>query len=303
MDEIEIKQEIKQEIKEEIFYDTLENEVDYDEVLDVMKFENDPIDSDEYEESSEYQPIHQSSHSNRASQRALNARNAITQPININCEKVYVQGEPEIYLPSPNQNNLRESSSDPLALYNTAPEPTTITTTISNPQPIAVHNTQLPFANSRRKFKKVRVVAARHVPPVKDLVQKTYSKKHKELPHVCTTCKKIYPSAPQLRDHERNCFKCKECNLIYGSIVHLANHMKRCRRRKGGEKNQLTKSQNRNPYVKSKSCNICSSTFLTDEEFEEHRKRNHIIPNAYACHLCDSKFDSEHEAHLHVNSH
>ncbi|XP_055310374.1 zinc finger protein 60-like [Sitodiplosis mosellana] len=293
MDGIEIKQEIKEEIQDD-YYHTRENEEDFNEsmLLEVIKYEDDDEDFDKYEEQ-RYQD-ERSSHF-----KVYCAENP---------EKVFVNGEPEIYIPTVQPTNYKESNSDPLYI---TPEPT-ITTTSASIAPV-IHNTQLPTAK-REEFKKFRVVRAVKdmksdlnlkvkVPPVKDLVQKTYSKKHKELQHPCTICRRIFSSVRLLREHERSCFKCKQCNLIVASMSHLVNHMKKCRRkRKDVLANASSKQHPRNSHVPDRSCNICSSTFQSVFELEEHQRRNHLTPNAYACHICDKKFDSESQAHIHISS-
>lgn len=274
MDEIKIKQEIKEEIQED-FYHTSNYEGNESMLLNVVKDEED---FDEYEDN---QPNYQDEDASSCSE---------------NTEKVFINGEPEIYIPiNVQQINFKEENSDPLDITPEQPTSTSM-------QPI-IRDIQM-TSEKRDNFKRIRVIRLmKEPPPVKDLVQKTYSKKHKEAPHSCTVCKKIFCSVHLLREHERSCFKCKQCNLIVSTMSHLVNHIKKCRRKEQNEPANSPKQIRHAGYVGSKSsCNICSFTFLSNKELVEHQRQNHATPNAYACHICDRKFDSETEALCHIST-
>lgn len=275
MDELQIKKEIKEEIQDD-FYHTSEYEDNESMLLNVVKDEED---SNDYEDN---QP---------------NYQDHFKMYCSGNTEKVFVNGEPEMHIPTNMQPiNNKEDNSDPLDITPERPTSASI-------QP-NLNNTQLTTGKCDN-FKKIRVVRALIPPPVKDLVQKTYSKKHKEAPHLCTICKKIFPSVYLLREHERSCFKCKQCNLIVANMTHLVNHMKKCRRKRQDEPtNSAPNKQMRHGGFmgRSKSCNICSFTFLSYKDLVEHQRQNHATPNAYACHICDKKFDSETEALSHIST-
>lgn len=278
MDEFQIKQEIKEEIQDD-FYQTTEYEDNESMLLNVVK------DEDDFNEYEDNQPNYQDEEDSRHSKVHCSE----------NTEIVFVNGEPEIFVPM-NIQQIKEDNSDPLDI---TPERSTSAAI----QPIIL-STPLTTEN-RESFKKIRVVRTmKKTPSVKDLVQKTYSKKHREAPHLCTVCKKIFSSANLLREHERSCFKCKQCNLIVANMSHLVNHMRKCRRKRRDEPTNLpsNKQTRHSRYMGNKSCNICSLTFFSYKELVEHQRQNHATPNAYACHICDQKFDSEIEALSHIST-
>lgn len=274
MDGITIKQEIKEEIQD-VLYDTDADDYKEPVLLDGIKFEKDQAEQfNDYDDVYEYHLNNRSGHSSK-----------------FNCEKVYVHGEPEVYNPT---SHHIENNSDPLALC-IAPETTATAASVRRQNASVVYDTHLTIANNQQNLNEFRVV------PVKNLVHRTYSKKQKEVPLACTTCKKNFASVSQLRDHGRNCFKCKKCNLFVASMTDLLDHIRKCRRRRKNENQNSSSKVQIRYHTKSTSCNICSLKFLSDEELVEH-KRSHLVPNAYACHLCESKFDSEQDAHLHLKN-
>lgn len=287
MNEIRVKQEIKQEIEEETHEDIQDNDIyNDDEIYDdemllrPLKFEEDDQDYCEYNEDS------QGSSSYFQNPCTVNSP---TKQNYTESENVYIDGEPEVCVTNFNHINQKECSiSDPLAIHNTITE--------SEPQP----------PQPTKILKKVKLVRIQNkIPPIKNLVQRTYSKRitKTDSHHVCTTCKKQFNDVAQLLTHERDCFKCRQCNLIFRSSLDLILHMKKCRRKDNLEVEHSEPNRLSRKYKKfnRKSCNICHATFAADEEKKEHLKKNHPSYGAYACHLCDKKFDSVERAHIHLN--
>lgn len=289
---------IKQEIKEELLDDIYTNSEEiYDEsmMLEMVKYEED-----------EDQPNDENLNTSEIYSKVIkpNQSNQVTCDDDnfVENDDLYVDGEREVFIANLNQNYSKESTSDPLA-FHAAPE--SIDTEVDPHK-----NSQLdpPSTDSNhKKVVRVRVLRTPKVPPLNKLVYKTYSQEHRTAPskrqiHSCSTCKKIFGNLNQLREHERNCFKCEQCNLIVISMEYLVNHLTKCRRKKDEHKLLSKRLQNTSGSIEKKSCNICYISFVSDDDMEEHQKQNHTIPNAYACHLCESKFDSEFEAHQHLGN-
>lgn len=51
------------------------------------------------------------------------------------------------------------------------------------------------------------------------------------------------------------------------------------------------------------ACDICILHFETEIELKSHREKvHHACPNAYACHLCEERFDSQRLAEDHLKN-
>lgn len=280
MNTYSIKKEIKEEIPDEIY----DNSDVYNEemLMQPWKFEND-IDYYETDEPNKQQ-FEDDDSFHRSNVYSVSDSKVSATENNIHCENVYVDGEPTIVLTNQIQNNEGASTSDPLAI------------------PVETQSYK-----ATKQLKKIKLV---HIPPVSHLVQKTYSKRNINDPKteqkpalkqfICSTCKNHFKSMSELQQHERICFKCKQCNLIFQDLKYLIKHMKKCQK-SVMQKRRNWRSEESNRSNK-KSCDICMTTFLFNEDLEEHRRKKHFVSNAYACHLCDSKFDSEDETHIHLKN-
>ncbi|XP_031620658.1 zinc finger protein 639-like [Contarinia nasturtii] len=285
MDEMYIKKEIKEEIPDEIQPNSQEDIPPETMLLNhLIKLEENDLN---------YEDLYNQGCSSLNNDYASNEDE---EP-----ESVYVDEEPEVFIA--NFPHDTKEVNDPLASTEQQEEP-------EQQQEEPGHQeaeVKPKFWSSDVKMRKVRVI---RTPPLKNLVKKTYSLQHRMasksqirtsgLPGTCNscrTCKKSFESVTHLRQHELACFKCKHCNLIVISLNYLVHHMAKCRRKIDTSKS-VSKGRS-NGGLNKKSCHICYAK-CTNEEMEEHLKRNHLIPNAYACHLCDCKFDSEFEAHQHL---
>lgn len=289
MNEFRIKQEIKEEVPDDI-YDNSDVYTD-DMLMHPWKYE-DEID---YYKTDEPNQRKFKNDDNFHRTNVDSVSNSKSTETNIHCENVYVDGEPSA-VPT-NQTQLNEQSgctADPLAIP--IPIPISIQKGIDSEAFNASEN------KTAKPLKKIKIV---HVPPVRDLVQKTYSKRSTNDPKPaqkfnCSTCKRSFRSTFELLLHEAACFKCKQCNLIFKDSECFNKHMKTCKQTVVRKK--LSWRNEQSTASKRKSCNVCMTTFMFDEDLEEHRKIKHFVSNAYACHLCDSKFDSEDEAHIHLKN-
>lgn len=278
MNGINVKQEIKEEIHDEIF-----NEIDYNEVyndemlLQSLKFENDEQEYYEYN----------NGHTNE-SDLTPNNENTSPKPDNVESEDVYIDDELEVCV-----QNFDQNIKDPLEIHTTIAE--------SKPE---TEDQPIP-KKSLKKVKLVRV-SVKKFQPVKNLIQRTYSKQKttSNISHTCATCKKQFDTNAELVEHKNLCFKCYKCNLIFANIsrAKFKRHLIICMKKT--ETNALIKgrisTKIENPLVKS--CNVCHTTFALQTEMEEHLKQKHPSYAAYACHLCDKKFDSFVNAHYHLNN-
>lgn len=223
-------------------------------------------------------------------------------------ENIYIDGEPEVSIDkfkTLKNYHSKGVESDPLALHTT---------------PFDEQENQ---SDSTPKAEQKMVTRYKKVVPIKNLVNRTYSKstdgtnniQTKYLQYECDVCCLSFSNPSTFQQHRDNCFvKCKDCNLIFKEKEELVAHVDTfCPLRV--KRTLLTSSypsryQQRwkrqkvvnpgYPRPETKSCNICCIELESVEQLEEHRKQNHFMPNAYACHLCDEKFDSNHEARSHL---
>lgn len=331
---------IKAEIKEEIPDDYFDNETSNNRNVTSQLINIDEIKTDYYqfqepEEYSFHPDEEDSSDSDDYSVRIPAKRNLIE------CENVYVDGEPEVSINHFNgltSNRSKEDACDPLdplAIHTPAERPNGQQNHSQQTHSQSNHSQQIhsqqthsqqihsqPNHNHQPNIQQNHYVQAKRLnvlrilkaPPVKDLVNRTYSSKCRKLNTdtqlVCRTCKKSCLNANDLLEHRRICnstkHKCHSCNLIFGRMEYLTNHMKKCpklheRSKKLPKASQQTQIRISTKFNK-KSCTICCIELGSAEELAEHERKNHFVPNAYACHLCDSKFDSEQDALIHLRN-
>lgn len=298
-----IKTEIKEETPDEMFENGIYSDASV--VSHAVKSEFNELDNYEYEQPEEYSMLHGEEDSSTSDD--FNAKHAPKRK-HIECENVYIDGEPEVCITNFNglmQNRSKEDASDPLALHITPVE-----------RPIQERARQEPSKPSNyEQPKRICIVSTKRAPPVKDLVNRTYSSKYRKLKagtrYSCETCKKLFSDVNQLRNHEHFCIskqnKCRNCNLIFQRTEYLMEHVKKCPKvanepgkptPNASVQSQLYKISHRS----SKSCNICLVELGSEDELAKHKKENHFVANAYACHMCDSKFDTEQDALLHLRN-
>lgn len=316
MDVTRIKEEIKEEIPDELFND---DEKQYDDLMLADRVKSDIDDDDDVDDDDEDELDNNYEYTNAATYSNFDGSDAQSQPKvytrkrivdhatkSVESENVLIDGEPEVSITkfsSLMRNRGCVSPTDPLAIH--APLETPDSSLNCPPKVIQ------PQTSSTAK----RACAVRlgEILPVKNLVSKTYSSKHRTMAkakftpqHICNNCKHIFRTQIELRNHEQTCYyKCEHCNLIFVTMELMLKHRNKCK--KSDEKMSATRSRQAQTQAKSyysfkkkRSCNICYAEFGFEEELIDHRKQNHVMPNAYACHLCDKKFDLEHEAVTHL---
>lgn len=286
---------IKPEIKEEEAFDEFFDDEQFtdENLTHTVKIENDEAEYFDYD-----QPNEDAIHAQTSNPAVSTAK---TKPIQnqIECENVFIDGEPEICITNlPNRS--KEDASDPLALSTPPRKPS-------------------PCTQPKRFI--IELKRAKKAPPVKDLVNRTYSSRHrnatKDRHHACKTCKRPFADIVSLQNHTRVCIlnknKCQHCNLIFQTFSYLVDHMKTCRVANGNsneisttltptERVRLSSTLGSSSRNACKSCNICYIKLGSEEQLAAHRKQSHFIANAYACHLCENKFDNERDALLHLQN-
>lgn len=293
---------IKTEIKEETADELVESDVP---LSDVMKLEENEPDYSEYNQPQDYMLKSEEGEQDEEEEGGKEEESAYSYDYNmkneskknpVECENIYIDGEPAVLLTNFNgsvQNHLKDDALDPLAIN------TPIERQIQR-------RIQTDITPSLHPAKRICIVSNMKAPPVKDLVNRTYSSKCRKPKSdagcVCKTCEKIFSDSTQLRNHERICnLKCMNCNLIFQRKEYLTKHMKRCIPGNHSETSIVpAQSRIRNSHRNSKSCNICLVELGSIEELAKHKKENHFVANAYACHVCDRKFDSNLEAVIHL---
>lgn len=309
METTRVKQEIKEEIPDEMYTNDEEHFANISTPQNVKfdyEFEEELSDYEYSEPVGEYNAIEDVGDSSLGHSSGHPAeRSATEQQHHVEYEDVYVDGEPEVCLenfPVLIDNRPNESASDPLAFHAPVAE--------------VPHNVDQP--RKEPKLYVVRTVRAeqvRKVLPVKALVNRTYSSKHRTANKVierkqlftCVGCNQSFHNPLEYQRHKNSCyFKCEKCNLIYRKeelfIMHqkkyCSKHANKTLKEDGQPLTFNTPDQFRRKKI---SCNICYTELESTQQLEAHRKENHFTPNAYACHLCDRKFDSDMEAVIHLN--
>lgn len=147
--------------------------------------------------------------------------------------------------------------------------------------------------------------------PVKELVRKTYSQKHRltsktSVSNICYVCSRSFQNPVEFEKHKRRCFfKCKKCNLICGNEVLLKIHHQNCTIQNNDQKSKRSKCDKSKFIAVEKkilmdSCDICCMKFNSSDELDKHRKEKHFFANSYACHLCTKKFETNFDAVCHL---
>lgn len=320
MDSNHIKREIKEEIIDELIPNVGE---DFDLSLSQrVKIENefdDELSNYEYAEPESSVEecstiIDERENGNHLNVYTAKASASRCQQTTIEYENVYVDGEPEVSIDKFKtlmNNHSKAVESDPLALHTTTP--------------FDERENQLDASDSdsmpecKRKMIKVHL---KKVVPIKNLVNRTYSKsadgtnniQTKYLQYECDVCFRSFSNTSTFQQHRDNCYvKCNDCNLIFKVREALAAHIDEFCSKRVKRTIPTSYPTRLQPFKRpkiskpaqpcsssSKSCNICCIELESVEQLEEHRKQNHFMPNAYACHLCDKKFDSNPEARSHL---
>lgn len=129
-------------------------------------------------------------------------------------------------------------------------------------------------------------------------VTKTYSNRSKrkqtssiKVQYVCDKCKLVLSSAELLKSHVE-CVHNKREKGINSRKIHKVT---------SSPPSNHNRYRDRPYKLRPLSCNVCYVDFGSHQEVQEHQKV-HLVPNAYACHLCEEKFDSEFTAHHHLYS-
>lgn len=160
------------------------------------------------------------------------------------------------------------------------------------------------------------VYVRRKAPPVNELFRKTYSLEHR-LAHkttgwnTCQVCARKFYNPTEFEMHQRRChFSCKKCNLIFQTLGELRAHHQKCKILSNcrGQKVHNNKDTNKSTLIvidkkttrRMDSCDICCTKFSSWQELDLHRKQNHLVKGAYACHKCERRFDNSNDAVLHL---
>lgn len=338
-----VKQEIKEEIPDESFDDenglydnhsamqNVKHEVEFEDELDQYysmavsqqpEFVEDDQDSEFETELNALPTIDTHSTSNSEeddNDEEQQQQHHHHQPVHME-DYVYVEDEPEVFYEDISDNFCKENASDPLAMNTTAAYANdTARATITHPPnaPAAATLIRLPVGQKRPPPKmpeqNQKLLVIRKVPPVNQLVNKTYSSAHRLPPkpktwHTCDVCARSFSNPNELRQHRSRCFfKCKKCNLICNTSAQLKTHIKQCTTAPSKTKKQIQKQRSaealraRAKLDQSQTLpNIYCSEFDSDEELYTHRKQSNIVANAYACHLCERKFDTNLDARDHL---
>lgn len=233
------------------------------------------------------------------------------------CENIYIDGEPEVCIENFNVlNNQTNSAIDPLASCD-EPEGRRSDRTKNVNQ---LTSSSISMASSSSET--ISIYHFKKVPPVQKLVNKTYSIKHRTAhktksmatpttTYKCDRCNQTFYGASEYRDHyvKNQClYKCSDCNLIYRSAQLLKIHKTKFCSTKPLKKHKhpikqtkpVTQMIEPSQFVQ-KSCNICLVKIDSSDEWTEHQRKYHFMPNAYACHLCDQKFDYDYQVMWHLN--
>lgn len=320
MDVTRIKDEIKEEVPDELLFDCEEKQYDNfafservnsDEDDDVDDENGDELDNYEYTNAATYSsfdvPAVRSTPKVYTRKRKMNP--TINPTKNVECENVYIDGEPEVSITnfsSLMRNRGCESPIDPLAIH--APHQQQPERPLNNPSSVLIQQPQ-----TSATAKRARTVPFGSFAPVKNLVSKTYSSEHRTMSkakitqHICNNCKHIFRTQIELQNHEQTCYyKCEHCNLIFATMELMLKHRNKCKKSnekmKSAKSRQMPVPHKSNHLLKRRACNICYAEFGFEGELIDHQNTHHVMPNAYACHLCDRKFDLEHEAVNHLTN-
>lgn len=141
-----------------------------------------------------------------------------------------------------------------------------------------------------------------------DICCETFTNKSQHIEHSlkcnvrCNYCHQPFKVNTLRLIHEKMCKMCPKETAILGSQekVIITEHLPCNALKKPRELKREHIWKDKNGFV---SCNICNAKFTTLVELFEHDKNNHLTPNAYACHLCDKKFDLETTAIQHLKRH
>lgn len=149
-------------------------------------------------------------------------------------------------------------------------------------------------------------------------VGKTYARKEaavrnriKSL-YICNECQLRTPDAQYLEFHKVR---------VHGKAVTSANYIEIHKIQEPGKPEDChrvlnVKKLNANvPPQKTKgiyayveedddwACDICILHFENETELKSHREKvHHAVPNAYACHICEERFDSQRLAEDHLKN-
>lgn len=213
--------------------------------------------------------------------------------------------EPEIYVFAA----VDSSCTDPLGLS------TTIETTISNK---LIENTKT--STKQRLLSHLKTKAETNFANSSHKLQvkkpmKTYSRRKPNgiakvtIKHVCYMCKKIFPNEILLSFHQKlkHKVKCKRCNLLFLNVESWRDHQINSNCSKYEDIQKMfpgLKPTTKKPKRNMNSCDICYVQFDCSDELNEHRKSHHFA--AFACHMCNKKFDTIeatkiHLKHVHLN--
>lgn len=249
--------------------------------------------------------------------------------------EIFVDGEPEIFVEDIKDSYSKENASDPLAintnnvvcLNDSLPKKIlnlTYTplapTSMKRHQPTAADQQRLPptveICEKRGRGRPPQIfTAALKPPPVKELVRKTYSLKHRlahktTVSNICHVCTRSFDNPIEFERHRRRCFfKCIKCNLICSEKAMLRIHHQTCQIQHRQRKPKCSNSEKAKLDLLGKkcadktcvdSCDICCMKFNSSQELDAHRKQKHFFANSYACHLCSKKFETNFDAVCHL---
>lgn len=219
--------------------------------------------------------------------------------------EAYIDDEPEIFIENLEDQHLK----DPLAMNtNVVCSNGSVAKAMPHLTPSPASLTQAPVEPPLVELYRMRPVMPSKVPPIKPVVStKTYSSAHRLVTtrpsHSCPHCARSFANSHELVTHRNLCFlKCKKCNLICRSVTQLRLHNQHCTKQISKQKKAVASREVTagKKARKGNSCDICCTQFSSAKELAAHRKQNHFIANAYACHLCERKFDFNYDAVNHL---